>query len=431
MPQIALSVSSEGYNALHLAVSQHQTQVARLLVDKQVKWSRRTRHLASSGPSAVPLPHMEGSNGGGGGGNGIENSLSHGAARFATPTMSGHTVLHFAVAVNDTESLSFLLKYHRELQLPVDSAECGYTPLHLAVFLNRMDAVRMLLQKGASPNTRIEQGVATSLSVCRTPLAEAALNKNAQVVQCLLEHGAEDRQREAIKKCVPYNRHGELVVPILASMIRHDDTYKPTHKEHRSRQRYVSLEWANLSLPEFLSHWVLACLSKAPHLRSVDPARLTECVTCVNLSGNQLYAVPAELFQLPKMTLLNLSGNRLEMLPKLERVYSSTEDFDPWPCNALTKLNLSKNALKELPEFIFALPKLVHLDLSYNQLRELPFDLWRAPKLHTFLCTHNELEAIPTNWPHILNTITVVDSSTAPKSLMEVCVCVCVETVVS
>lgn len=218
VPQIALGVSSEGYNALHLSVGHHQVEVAKLLIEKQIKWTRRTRHLTSSGNNGS-VGALEGSN--------MENSLSHGAARFATPTMAGHTVLHFAVAVNNTDSLFYLLKYHRELQLVVDCCECGYSPLHLAVFLNRVEAIKMLLNKGANPNMKVDQNVASSLSICRTPLAEAALNKSVQVLHYLLDYGAEDKQHDAIKKCVPYNRHSELVVPILASLVKHDETYNP------------------------------------------------------------------------------------------------------------------------------------------------------------------------------------------------------------
>ena len=149
VPPIALSVSSEGYNALHIAIAHHQVGVVKLLIEKQIKWSQRTRHLTNSqttpdSASSGGVASIEGS------GVGMETNLAHGAARFATPTMSGHSVLHFAVAVSCMEGLFYLLKYHRELQLAVDCNECGYTPLHLAVFLNRLEAVKLLLHKVCS-----------------------------------------------------------------------------------------------------------------------------------------------------------------------------------------------------------------------------------------------------------------------------------------
>ena len=280
----------------------------------------------------------------------------------------------------------------------------------------------------------MDQGVANSLNICRTPLAEAALNKNVQVVNYLLEAGAEDKHHEAIRKCVPYNRHGELVVPILASLVKHDGTYKPGPKDHHHlhhhhhhrnsrHSKHLALEWSGVALTEFLPHWLLGALGKVSSLRSIETSRLAECVTTVNLSGNQLRSVPPELFQLPKVQVMHLTGNVLEGLPELDRVFSPADDCYQWPCPSLAKLYLNKNALRSLPEFVFSLPNLVHLDLSDNHLRELPFDLWKAPHLHSLICSRNELEAIPTNWPHVLASCTVINSP-SPKSMMEVRVCV-------
>ena len=403
-------MTSEGYNSLHVAVAHHQEEVAKLLIEKQIKWSRRTRHLTSNE-----------SNGGNMEASGVETSLAHGAARFAMATMTGQTVLHFAVAVNNIDSLFYLLKYHRELQLSVDCRECGYTPLHLAVFLNRLEPIRMLLNKGANPNIRVDQNTANALSICRTPLAEAALNKNVQAVNILLGNGAEDRHRDAIKKCVPYNRHSELVIPLLASLVKHDDTYKPkaAHLDH-NRHKYAALEWANLALHDILPNWITSCLSKVTFLRSLETTRQMECVTSVNLSNNSLQSVPAELFQLPKMAVLNLTGNRIKCLPEIHHIYNTSQDLlHEYPCSSLVKLYLNKNGLRFLPEFIFSLPNLEHVDLSDNHLRELPFDLWKAPKLHSLICSNNQIESIPTNWPQVLGTCTVIESP-SPKSMLEV-----------
>ena len=413
VPQIALSVSSEGYNALHLAVTHHRHSVTRLLVEKQVEWTRRTRRQASSEASVSGHPHplnhyslMERS--------GVENSLTRGVARFATPTMSGHTVLHFAVAVNNRESLSCLLKNHRELQLGVDCRECGYTPLHLAVFLNHSEAVRLLLKKNANPGLRLDQATASGFSICHTPMAEAVYNKSPEILGMLLEAGAEDRQHDAVKLCELNSRNRDLVVLLLASLVRQDDTYKPLRGaallsgNYHRKQKHVMLSWENLSLTELLADWVVTSLPKVPLLQSVDPRRLFDCVTYVNLSKNKLRSVPKELFFFPHVVHLNLMDNLLEYLPELHMVANDAGSYI-WPCHALSKLYLNRNCLVELPEFIFQLPGLVFLELSHNQIRELPFDLWRAPRLHTLLCSHNRLEAVPTNWPHVLTSCRVVE----------------------
>ena len=408
----------EGYHALHISVSQHQSQVTKLLVETQTEWGRRAKHITSSGHnySTTSSGGMERSRN--------EARLPQGDAKFATPTASGHTALHFAVAVNNMDSLFLLLKHHRVMQLNVDCQGCGYSPLHLAVYLSQNDSVRMLLTKGANPNNRLDETTANAHSICRTPLAGAVFNRNVEIVNILLQYGAEDRHHDALKLCVPYDRHRDLVLPLLASLVVQDGTQKPPKPYPSSissrKHKPVVLQWEGISLTEVLPNWVTGCLPMVHALNMVERSRLRECVTTVNLTNNQLRSVPVELFHLPKMAVLNLTGNLLECLPEIDQVDDSFVGGYHWPCFSLSKLHLSKNELRTLPEFIFSLPQLTHLELSHNHLRELPFDLWHTPKLHTLLCTHNEIECIPTNWPRVLSSCTVVNIS--PKAMMEVCV---------
>ncbi len=77
-------------------------------------------------------------------------------------------------------------------------------------------------------------------------------------------------------------------------------------------------------------------------------------------------------------------------------------------------MNLSKNSISELPEFLFDLPNLSNLDLSHNTLRHLPFKFWKAPKLHTLNASFNSIEEIPTNWPAVLQECVVINTSPPP-----------------
>ena len=169
VPTIALSVTSEGYNALHIAVAHRQLEIVKALTQKQVSWvQNRHVHMATSS-------HEQ---------NNLEDSLGHGVAKFGSATMSGHTAIHLAVAVNDMKILSYLLKCCCELKLSPDANECSYTALHLAVYLNRADAVQLLLRRGANPNTRLDPTQLEKVSISRTPLTEATTNQNLQI--CLL-----------------------------------------------------------------------------------------------------------------------------------------------------------------------------------------------------------------------------------------------------
>jgi uncharacterized protein len=96
----------------------------------------------------------------------------------------------FAAAIlGDTEQIEQLLAGNRSLVAAVSSD--GWTPLHLAAFFGKMDAARLLLNKGASVT-------ATSGNEMRnTPLHAAAAGQHAAIVKLLLDHGADANARQA------------------------------------------------------------------------------------------------------------------------------------------------------------------------------------------------------------------------------------------
>ncbi len=333
-PQLALSVTAEGYNALHIAVAHRQTAIAKLLTQKQVQWSHHK----------LPPPE-ENAEGLGGVARGIEGvaRAPEGVAKFGSSTMTGHTVLHFAVAMRDQESLRYILKHARELQLSVNSSECGYSPLHLAVFLNNTEAIPLLLRRGANPNTRLDPTLLDKLGISRSPLTEAIINKNPVILNLLLDGGADDRHHDALKVCIPTTTSHDLILPLLSSLVRGDDSHRPIKPGHRDRRiKMATVEWSNLGLPDLSSSDFTGALSRALFLRSqpgVDRSRFMDCVTSVNLSNNSLSTLPVELFQLSHLTTLNLTNNRLVSLPEVYKLNIGSE-LDPYlyPCAALSKV---------------------------------------------------------------------------------------------
>ncbi len=264
-------------------------------------------------------------------------------AKFGSSTMSGHTVLHFAVAVRDHDSLRYMLKYSRELQLSVNANECGYTALHLAVFLNNQDAIQLLLRKGANPNTRLDNSTLDKVDISRSPLSEAVINKNTVALNMLLEGGADDRHHDALKACIPVHMSHDLLLPLLGSLVRADDSHRPVKTSQTNRRiKMAAVEWSNLSLPELSSSDFTGSLSKAMFLRAqgLDRSKFMDCVTAINMSNNSLSYLPIELFQLSHLTNLNASNNRIVSLPEVYKKDVGSNDHDPyqWPCSALTKV---------------------------------------------------------------------------------------------
>ena len=113
----------------------------------------------------------------------------------------------------------------------------------------------------------------------------------------------------------------------------------------------------------------------------------------VDFSNNKLTNITAGLLQLPNLSLLNLSHNKLTHLPDipvwsaaLTHVDLSNNLFTSMPMNitasALTSLNLSKNKLSEVPLCVCTFTKLTSLEISENpSIKSLPYEMSLLTKL--------------------------------------------------
>jgi small GTP-binding protein len=104
-------------------------------------------------------------------------------------------------------------------------------------------------------------------------------------------------------------------------------------------------------------------MEKDEVLRVIEEAARNK-QTELNLSGNQLKTLPAEIGELKNLTTLDLSGNQLERLPA-----------EIGELKNLTTLDLSGNQLERLPAEIGELKNLTTLDLSENPLESPPLDI--------------------------------------------------------
>ncbi|MHC5761248.1 COR domain-containing protein [Nostoc sp.] len=109
-----------------------------------------------------------------------------------------------------------------------------------------------------------------------------------------------------------------------------------------------------------------------------------EQLTSLNLSHNQLRTLPEALGRLEQLTSLNLSDNQLTTLPE---ALASLEQ--------LTSLDLSDNKLTTLPEAIASLEQLISLNLNFNQLTTLPEALGRLEQLTSLNLSLNQLTTLP------------------------------------
>ena len=121
-------------------------------------------------------------------------------------------------------------------------------------------------------------------------------------------------------------------------------------------------------------------------LKKIEEAARTGA-TELDLSINNLTALPPEIAQLTALTTLSLYGNQLTALPP-----------EITQLTALTELNLSSNQLTALPPEIAQLTALTELSLSSNQLTALPSEITQLTGLTTLYLEENpiskELEAV-------------------------------------
>lgn len=129
---------------------------------------------------------------------------------------------------------------------------------------------------------------------------------------------------------------------------------------------------------------------------------------CINLreikfAGNEAWQLPPSFSLATRLTVLDLSNNRLEQLEhaeldKLQNLISiklSNNQLNRLPAyfgnyRALRSLNLSSNYFETFPDFLCGLTSLVDLDISFNMIKCLP-NIGQLTALERFWATNNLL----------------------------------------
>ena len=133
------------------------------------------------------------------------------------------------------------------------------------------------------------------------------------------------------------------------------------------------------------------------------------------LSFNQFKKLPESLGSLTNLTSLYLTGNKLTKLPKslgnltnLTELYLSSNKLKILPKSLgnltnLTELYLSSNKLKDLPESLGNLTNLTALGLSFNKLKILPESLGNLTNLNDLNLNNNQLTNLPKSLGNLTN----------------------------
>lgn len=146
----------------------------------------------------------------------------------------------------------------------------------------------------------------------------------------------------------------------------------------------------------------------APWFTSLDEAlRQPDSVVKLDLSDQDLNALPAAVLELRELRLLLLNNNRLVSLPadlgrlaKLSELELNHNALTTFPRSlldlaALNELELSGNRLDALPADLDRLAGLTELELLDNQIADLPPALGRLAHLEELKLDRNRLATLP------------------------------------
>ncbi|XP_070508188.1 leucine-rich repeat serine/threonine-protein kinase 1 isoform X2 [Chironomus tepperi] len=161
----------------------------------------------------------------------------------------------------------------------------------------------------------------------------------------------------------------------------------------------------NIIKANWLVEAALHCNSKLKGHPKAHQVSLT-ALTRIDVSHNNLKEIPMEFFTLISLRYLNLSQNKLECIPVedvMTPVRSKREKKYEYNVPVLEELYLQDNRLEVIPAAIFRLPSLLILDVSNNKLQELPFEIWRSPKLRELNVAFNLLKDLPSLPPEELS----------------------------
>ena len=128
----------------------------------------------------------------------------------------------------------------------------------------------------------------------------------------------------------------------------------------------------------------------------------------MQLAGNKLKKVPAEIFAMLRLSILNLSNNPIEVLPVLTSV-SNLRNLELVNCKLtslgselanyknLESLDVRDNQITTVGNLASFLPNLVHLDLSNNQLTAITAEMLPGG-LQALYATDNQIGSLPSGW---------------------------------
>ena len=307
-PEMLLSVTQEGFSPLHVAVMNNQQEIVKFLMDqltfvisKHSSENCLKYHdtLDVRMAEAVSLIGMEK----------VYDLIN-------AQTCLGHTALHLAAIMNYVPIIELLFSLPSSLELDIEAKDkMQFTPLHAATFAIALEAVVYLLEHNANPNTF--SNVTHYPDVFKTPLLQACAFHYNSIFNCLYQNGAIDQDWLSLQWCLNNKSYSETFYQILGSFIKQDESLSEAVGVQRSKEglsitNTISIGWSDIPLQDLDMRWLEYALSFCPILKSTN---VLVNVTSFSLSNCGLSMIPLEVFQLEQVVTLDLSSNKIAILP--------------------------------------------------------------------------------------------------------------------
>ena len=139
----------------------------------------------------------------------------------------------------------------------------------------------------------------------------------------------------------------------------------------------------------------------------------------LDLSNNQLETLPAQMRRLANLRVMNLSNNplgfaQLRQLPSLsalkelylsntQRTGANLPQSLELLANTIEVIDLSKNELTAIPEFLYECTALKRLNLSENQISEVHLQIDKWQQIEVIKLSSNKLTSLPASLSKLSN----------------------------
>ena len=266
----------------------------------------------------------------------------------------------------------------------------GLTPLHEAARRGYTQIIEILLDAGADINAIMRPGIDITVNAELTALVEAGMSNKIDMVRFLLQKGATDARLKALHRVIrpAYNDIAGVLLSHNGAVTVDNglmEIKKRKGNEDVNSTLLLSVSWAGKKLPYIHPSWLAATIIEAPR-----PKADLYAISQLNVSENTLHELPIEVFQLRHLHHLDASRNEISTIPVLE-----TKDEGGWECQCMEFVDLSKNQLTSLPSVLLKLPHLRELNVCHNKIQEVPMEIWLAPSLKKLYLQNNLLTSIP------------------------------------